>query len=205
MKNLFARFANDESGATAIEYGLIAGLISIAIVTAVTTAGGSISSIFTTVSTKLTAAQGNVKLGSGSTVDEERNMLEAALLVVFPCLLAFAGASDLFTMTIPNRVSLLLVAGFAVLAPFIGLGPTDIGLHLLAAALTLCVGFAFFAFGWMGGGDAKVMTVVALWFGFTPAMLMFVALAGIYGAVLTLGLLMFRQTYPQSIWFQALT
>jgi pilus assembly protein Flp/PilA len=61
MKNLFARFANDESGATAIEYGLIAGLISIAIVTAVTTAGGSISSIFTTVSTKLTAAQGNVK------------------------------------------------------------------------------------------------------------------------------------------------
>jgi pilus assembly protein Flp/PilA len=61
MKNLFARFANDESGATAIEYGLIAGLISIAIVTAVTTAGGSISSIFTTVSTQLTAAQGNVK------------------------------------------------------------------------------------------------------------------------------------------------
>ncbi|MBL6430471.1 MAG: Flp family type IVb pilin [Alphaproteobacteria bacterium] len=44
-----------------MEYGLIAGLISIAIVTAVTTAGGSISSIFTTVSTKLTAAQGNVK------------------------------------------------------------------------------------------------------------------------------------------------
>ena len=61
MKNLVSRFLKDESGATAIEYGLIAGLISIAIVTAVTTAGGSISSIFTTVSTKLTAAQGNVK------------------------------------------------------------------------------------------------------------------------------------------------
>ncbi|SDT88892.1 Flp family type IVb pilin [Stappia sp. ES.058] len=60
MKNLFARFANDESGATAIEYGLIAGLISIGIVTAVTTAGTSISAIFTTVSTKLTAAKANV-------------------------------------------------------------------------------------------------------------------------------------------------
>ncbi|MBC00258.1 MAG: peptidase [Rhodobacteraceae bacterium] len=120
-------------------------------------------------------------------------MLEAALLVVFPCLLAFAGASDLFTMTIPNRVSLLLVAGFAVLAPFIGLGPADIGLHVLAAAMTLCAGFAFFAFGWMGGGDAKVMTAVALWFGFTPAFFVFLAFAGIYGAVLTLGLLMFRQ------------
>ncbi|SDT88901.1 prepilin peptidase [Stappia sp. ES.058] len=120
-------------------------------------------------------------------------MLEAALLVIFPCLLAFAGASDLFTMTIPNRVSLLLIAGFAVLAPFIGLGAADIAFHVLAglAALSLCL--VFFAFGWMGGGDAKIMTVVALWLGFTPALLVFVTLAGLYGAVLTLGLLMFRQ------------
>lgn len=61
MKNLFARFANDESGATAIEYGLIAGLISIGIVTAVGIAGTQISAIFTTVSTKLTAANAGVK------------------------------------------------------------------------------------------------------------------------------------------------
>ncbi|WP_349359360.1 Flp family type IVb pilin [Stappia sp.] len=46
MKNLFARFAEDESGATAIEYGLIAGLISIGIITAVTAAGDSIAGIF---------------------------------------------------------------------------------------------------------------------------------------------------------------
>lgn len=61
MKNLFARFANDESGATAIEYGLIAGLISIAIVTAVTSAGGSIKGIFETVDTQLKTAKGSVK------------------------------------------------------------------------------------------------------------------------------------------------
>ena len=41
-------------------------------------------------------------------------MIEAALLVVFPCLVAFAGASDLFTMTIPNRVSLIMIAVLAI-------------------------------------------------------------------------------------------
>ncbi len=39
MKNLFARFANDESGATAIEYGLIAAGISVVIITAVNSVG----------------------------------------------------------------------------------------------------------------------------------------------------------------------
>ena len=39
MKTLFARFAKDQSGATAIEYGLIAGLIAVVIITAVTTVG----------------------------------------------------------------------------------------------------------------------------------------------------------------------
>ncbi|MEG6508451.1 Flp family type IVb pilin [Methyloligella sp. 2.7D] len=55
MKNLFARFAKDESGATAIEYGLIAAGISIAIITIVGTLGGTLSGIFTDVNTKLDA------------------------------------------------------------------------------------------------------------------------------------------------------
>lgn len=46
MTNLFARFINDESGATAIEYGLIAALISIAIITAATTLGSNLSNTF---------------------------------------------------------------------------------------------------------------------------------------------------------------
>ncbi len=46
MKKLFARFAKDESGATAIEYGLIAAGISVAIVTVVSNIGGSLSSTF---------------------------------------------------------------------------------------------------------------------------------------------------------------
>ncbi|TYC67930.1 Flp family type IVb pilin [Stappia sp. BW2] len=61
MKSLIKRFANDESGATAIEYGLIAGLLSIVIVGAVTATGTSLSAIFTTIQTKMTGAATAVK------------------------------------------------------------------------------------------------------------------------------------------------
>ncbi len=53
MKNLFARFANDESGATAIEYGLIAGLISVVIITAVTSVGTKVSTQFSKIASSL--------------------------------------------------------------------------------------------------------------------------------------------------------
>ena len=53
MKNLFARFANDESGATAIEYGLIAGLIGVVIITAVTSVGTKVSGQFSKIASTL--------------------------------------------------------------------------------------------------------------------------------------------------------
>ncbi len=46
MKTLFSRFAKDESGATAIEYGLIAGLLSVAIIGILVTMGDSLTSVF---------------------------------------------------------------------------------------------------------------------------------------------------------------
>jgi pilus assembly protein Flp/PilA len=56
MKNLFARFLKDESGATAIEYGLIAALISVAIIGAASSLGGSISNTFNKISGNMNAA-----------------------------------------------------------------------------------------------------------------------------------------------------
>lgn len=56
MNTLLTRFAKDESGATAIEYGLIAGLISVVIIGAVTTLGGTLDTVFTTINTKLAPA-----------------------------------------------------------------------------------------------------------------------------------------------------
>jgi prepilin peptidase CpaA len=119
-------------------------------------------------------------------------MFEAAILVVFPCLVAFAAASDLFTMKIPNSVSLMLIAGFAIIAPFAGIGLADIGWHLLAAGLALAACLVFFGFGWMGGGDAKLITTLALWFGMSQDLVQFIALAGIYGGVLSIAFLGFR-------------
>jgi pilus assembly protein Flp/PilA len=53
MKNLVSRFVRDESGATAIEYGLIAALIAVAIVVAVGSVGTSLSNTFTAVNASL--------------------------------------------------------------------------------------------------------------------------------------------------------
>jgi pilus assembly protein Flp/PilA len=53
MKNLFVRFAMDESGATAIEYGLIAAGISVAIATIVFSVGDKLVTTFTTINSKL--------------------------------------------------------------------------------------------------------------------------------------------------------
>ena len=53
MNSLVKRFGKDESGATAIEYGLIAGLISVVIITAVTTLGTKISADFSKVAANL--------------------------------------------------------------------------------------------------------------------------------------------------------
>ncbi len=49
MQNFIARFVSDESGATAIEYGLIASLISVAIIAAAKNLGSNISATFSTV------------------------------------------------------------------------------------------------------------------------------------------------------------
>jgi pilus assembly protein Flp/PilA len=57
MKTLFSRFAADESGATAIEYGLIAALIAVAIIAALNTLSGNLRNTFNFVGNSLVNAQ----------------------------------------------------------------------------------------------------------------------------------------------------
>ena len=57
MKNLFERFVQDESGATAIEYGLIAALISVALITGATTLGNTLNAQFQSLANKMNAAK----------------------------------------------------------------------------------------------------------------------------------------------------
>lgn len=56
MKKIFAHFIEDKSGATAIEYGLIAALVSVVIITAVTLMGGNLTATFNSIAAALGAA-----------------------------------------------------------------------------------------------------------------------------------------------------
>src|SRR3954465_3949015 len=129
--------------------------------------------------------------------------LDIIRLLLFPALMAFAAASDLFTMTISNRVSLALVGGFLGLAVLGGMGLADIMAPGAVGAAIVAVAFACFAFGWIGGGDAKIAAAAALWFGFAH-LLDYLLYASLFGGALTLALLQFRQwPLPYSLAGQA--
>lgn len=119
-------------------------------------------------------------------------IIDSLRLALFPALMAYAAASDLFTMTISNRISLILIAGFAALAVAGGMPLAVAGMHAAAGAVVLVVAFACFALGWVGGGDAKLAAAIALWFGFTH-LLDFLLYASLFGGALTLLLLQARQ------------
>jgi len=106
-------------------------------------------------------------------------------------MMAFAASSDLFTMTIANRVSLILIGGFGLLAIMTGMSVTDMLLHFGAGAAVLVVGFTLFSFGWIGGGDAKLAAATALWFGFYH-LFDYLIYSSILGGVLTLLMIQFR-------------
>jgi prepilin peptidase CpaA len=113
-------------------------------------------------------------------------------LLLFPALMAFAASSDLLTMTISNKLSLALMAGFFLLTLVIGMSWPAIGMHLAAAALVLMVSFGFFSQGWIGGGDAKLVAATALWFGFDN-LVDYLVYASLFGGVLTIVLIQLRK------------
>ena len=118
-------------------------------------------------------------------------MTEAIKLLLFPAMMAFAASSDLLTMKIPNRVSLAMVGGFLLLAATTGMPLEQIAKHFGAGLLVLALAFCFFARGWIGGGDAKLAAVTALWFGFDH-LLVYLVYGSLFGGALTLALLQFR-------------
>jgi prepilin peptidase CpaA len=126
-------------------------------------------------------------------------MTDTLGLVLFPALMAFAASSDLFTMTISNRVSLALVAGFCVMAYLIGMSQSDLLSHVGASLAVLTVTFAFFARGWIGGGDAKLAAATALWLGFDQ-LANYLLYASLLGGVLTILIIRFRLlTLPHAL------
>lgn len=92
-------------------------------------------------------------------------ILEIATLVFFPGLMIFSAFSDLFTMTISNRVSIALIAIFCILNIALQVPLSDFAAHVSCGLAVLVCTFALFAFGWIGGGDAKLCATIALWLG----------------------------------------
>ena len=110
-------------------------------------------------------------------------MLELAIITIFPLAMLLSASMDLMTMTIPNKISLALVAGFFVLAPFVGLSWPEFGLHIAMAFGLLVIGMGMFAMGWIGGGDAKLFAATGLWLGYSTHMFEYAVYASLFGGV----------------------
>jgi len=118
-------------------------------------------------------------------------LLELSILFVFPALMVLAGAMDIFTMTIPNRIAIGLVVSFACLAPFAGFGWEMIALHVAIGAAMLVLGIGAFAAGWIGGGDAKLFAAASLWMG-PEYIYQYALVTALFGGVLSLAMLGLR-------------
>lgn len=114
------------------------------------------------------------------------------LVFVFPLAMAFAAATDLLTMTIPNRLSVALCGAFLLIAPLAGLSWQDILGHLGAGSLMLFAGILLFSLGWVGGGDGKLLAVASLWLGFEP-MVLFLSYVAVLGGALAFLILAYRR------------
>ena len=115
----------------------------------------------------------------------ETMVQEFLVLVLVPAALIAAAGWDIASFTIPNFLQAVLLAGFAVFVIATGMPLSALGWHFVAAAIGLAIGFALFAAGLVGGGDAKLFACVALWFGFPD-------LFSYAGGALTLLLIGFR-------------
>ena len=119
------------------------------------------------------------------------------LLTIIPALFILAAVWDVMSYTIPNFLILTLLALFVVFAGTAvifsgGMGLSDAGFHLLSGLIGLFVGMALFAFGLIGGGDAKLFAVATLWLGLN-SIFEYTLLVTLFGGVLTLVLLSLRR------------
>ena len=122
-------------------------------------------------------------------------MLAYLILMTFPVAMAFAAANDLFTMKIPNRISLALIGGFVAIALITRMPLETLGLHVVIAIAVLIATFTLFSLNMLGGGDAKLMAAGALWMG-PDHIIEFVAYVTIFGGILAVAMLGYRNFLP---------
>lgn len=132
-----------------------------------------------------------MEAGVTKSTEVEVHVFEYLMVLIFPAAMILGGVLDLFTLTIPNRISLALIIGFFVAALVTGMSWAAIGLHLAIGMAVLLLGIALFATGSIGGGDAKLLAAAALWLGHDQ-ILSYVLMVTVAGGLLSILVLSYR-------------
>lgn len=114
------------------------------------------------------------------------------LFYVFPLAMLAAAISDIISFRIPNILSLILLAVFFPFAFLSGMDFWQVGTHVLTGFGVLVVTFGLFSAGLFGGGDAKLVSVAALWVGASQLLIFLVAVT-IAGGAVAIAVIIFRR------------
>jgi len=125
-------------------------------------------------------------------------ILPTLLLFIFATPQLMAALNDANAMKIPNRIPLIVLAAYFLMVPFTWTGLPIFLEHLTVGVTLFAAGFAMFAFGWMGGGDSKLLAATAFWFTW-PDVFTYMIYTAMFGGVLTLFILLGRRYVPVRI------
>ncbi|MGC2857161.1 A24 family peptidase [Novispirillum sp. DQ9] len=117
-----------------------------------------------------------------------QGVVQGLSVAAFVALAIYGGCRDVASFTIPNWVSVGIVAAFAAAALAGAPAPSRLPGHAAAAVAVFAVGVVLFHFNVFGGGDVKLMSAAALWTGFGGLAELVLAVA-CFGGLLTLALL----------------
>lgn len=125
-------------------------------------------------------------------------MITLLMTVIFGATMITAAYKDLTSYTIPNWISLAVIAGFFVIAPFAGMSWGQFGTHIMVFVGALIVMMGLFAAGGLGGGDAKLFAATSLWW-MPLDLLQYTFLTAILGGVLAIVILSGRKFLPVKV------
>jgi prepilin peptidase CpaA len=124
--------------------------------------------------------------------------IASLVLLTFPIAMAFAACNDLFTMKIPNRVSIALVGGFVIVAALVQMPLETFGTNLAIGLAILAATFVLFSFNLLGGGDAKLIAAGGLWIG-ADHIVEYLLFITFFGGALSLAVLAYRKWIPAEV------
>ena len=126
-------------------------------------------------------------------------MLETVAVFLFPVALVYAAVRDLASYEIPNWLTLAITVDFLAAALAGSYGISLVGWHLSAGLAVLFAGALLFAWGVVGGGDAKLLAACAVWVGWT-GLARFILAVVIIGGLFALLVLWLRRAKLHGSW-----